>query len=194
MSHLTDRLAEFVLGELSSPEMTEARRHLNDCPDCRARLNEFQQTYAMLKTSPDVEPPRRIIFEVEKPRLVPWIWRWLAPMAASAAVALAVVSLAPRPEPQIVERIVQQPLPGQPAQPAVQPVDYDRIVNELRASNEAWLAKELQKRDDAQAREIQRVRGELELVISQQWGARRDNAELMAMLQPLISPRPEVKE
>src|SRR5688572_26750942 len=119
MPHLTERLAEFVLGELSVPEMAEAKRHLADCPDCRTQLNDFQQTYAMLSASPDVEPPRRIIFEVEKSRFVPWAWRWLAPMAASAAsaaaVALAVVNLSPRPEPRIVERVVQQEPAGQPA-------------------------------------------------------------------------------
>src|SRR5436190_23660522 len=103
MTHLTDKIAEFVFGELSASEMTEGQRHLAQCPDCRQQVERFQGTYAMLKTSPDTEPPRRVLFEFEKRPTSAWIWRWLAPMATSAAVAVAIVTLTPRPQPQIIE-------------------------------------------------------------------------------------------
>src|SRR5215831_13359658 len=105
--------------------------------DPSAKVEHFRSTYNMLKSSPDVEPPRRIMFEFEKPRQAAWLWRWLAPMAASAAVAFAVVTFTPRLQapPQIVERVVQQ----QVSTPAPTPVDYQQQIDELRT--------ELQKRD-----------------------------------------------
>jgi hypothetical protein len=184
MEHLSDKIAEFVFEELSPSDMITANRHVAECPPCRIELEQFQQTHAMLKTSSDVEPPRRIIFEVEKPRVIPWVWRWLAPMAASAAVALAVVQLSPRPQPQpqIVERVVVQP---QAEQPAAQPVDYQKIIAELRSSERLWLANELKKHDSAQQREIQRVRGDLAFLDTYQRAAYREMAENSAAIQLL---------
>ena len=120
--------------------------------DQSAKVEQFKSTYARLKSSPDAEPPRRLMFEFEKPQSAAWIWRWLAPMAASAAVAFAVVTLTPRPQapPQIVERVVQQ----QNQTPAAQPVDYQQEIQELRA--------ELKARDVAEAKEFKRVRGEMD--------------------------------
>src|ERR1051326_8908330 len=148
MSHLTEKVAEFVFGDLSAREMAEAQRHLTQCSDCRQDVEQFQTTYAVLKTSPDVEPPRRILFEFEKPRAAGWIWRWLAPMTASAAVAALVVTFTPRPQqpPQIVERVVQQ----QSSAPQAQAVDYQKTIDDLR--------EEIKQRDAAQARQLQEVR------------------------------------
>src|SRR5690348_3629271 len=89
--------------------------------DPSAKVEQYKSTYAFLKSSPDVEPPRRMLFEFEKPQTAAWLWRWLAPMAASAAVAFAVVTFTPRPRtpPQIVERVVQQ----QASAPAPAPVN-----------------------------------------------------------------------
>ena len=154
MSHLTEKLAEFVFEELSAEEMAGAKRHLAQCSDCREQVEQFQLTHAMLRTSADVEPPRRIMFEFEKPRAVAWIWRWLAPMAASAAVAFAVVSLTPRPAPQIVQPVVQQQAAAQPVQPvAAEPVDYQKI--------QAFLTSELNKRDAAHATELRSIKGNI---------------------------------
>jgi hypothetical protein len=191
MSHLTEKLAEFVFGELSPSEMADAKRHLADCPACRTHLDEFQQTYAMLKASPDTEPPRRIIFEIEKQSFAPWIWRWIGPMAASAAVALAVVQLSPVREPQIVERVVQQPAAGPPA---VQPVDFRIVIDELQATQREWLAGELRKRDAEISKEFVRVRGEQDSLYIYQRRTDRDNAELQASIQPLLVSRNETRE
>jgi hypothetical protein len=159
MSHVTEKLAEFIFEELSVREMAEARSHLADCSGCREQVERFQHTLTLMNASPEIEPPRSILFEFEKNSRPSWITRWLAPMAASAAVALAVVTFVPRlqPPPQVVERVIQQPS----AQPVVQQIDYQKILDELRASDQAWLSNELKKRDAAHAREIQRVRGEV---------------------------------
>lgn len=95
MTHLGEKITDFLFEGLSAEEMAEAGRHVAECAECRQQVERFQRTFAMLKASPDVEPPRRIVFEVEKPRLAPWAFRWLGPVAASAAIALAVVSFAP---------------------------------------------------------------------------------------------------
>ena len=177
MTHLGERIADFVFEELSASEMAQARQHIGECSECQQQVEQFQRTHAMLKTSHDVEPPRHIVFEVEKSRLVPWIWRWLAPMAASAAVAMAVVTFAPAT--RIVERTVIQ------QQPVAQAVDYDKIITELRASQEARLVAELNKRDVAQNKEIQRVRGELALLDSYQRAVWRNTIENASSIQLL---------
>lgn len=119
--------------------------------DPSAKVEHFKSTYAMLKSSPDLEPPRRLVFEVEKPRPAAWLWRWLAPMAASAAVAFAVVTFTPRPQgpPQIVERVVQQ----QVSTPSPAPVHYQQQIDELRA--------ELQKRDAVAGQQMSQLRNAL---------------------------------
>jgi anti-sigma-K factor RskA len=168
MPHLTEKVAEFIFGELSAQEMAEAQRHLTQCSDCRQQVEQFQTTYAMLKTSPDVEPPRRIMFEFEKPRTTAWIWRWLAPMAASAAVAALVVTFTPRPQqpPQIIERVVRE----QASAPPAQPVDYKKIIDDLR--------KELQQRDAGQAKQMQVLRSELAALDYDQRRMEREQWEL----------------
>ncbi len=189
MSHLTERIAEFVFGELSPVEMSEGHRHLADCSDCREQVQQFQQTYAILKTSSDVEPPRRIIFEVEKSKFMPWMWRWLAPMAASAAVALAVVNFVPRMQP--IERVVVQQQPV--TQPVAQPINYDKIISELRTSQQTWLANELKKREVVQSKEIQRLQGDLALLDSYQRVTYREMAENASSIQ-MLAQRADSRE
>jgi hypothetical protein len=128
--------------------------------DPSAKVDQFRSTYAMLKSSPDVEPPHRIMFEFEKPRTAAWLWRWLAPMAAAAAVAFAVVSFAPRP------------------QPAAQALTVQKIVDELN---------ELKKQDVARSKDIQQVEGELAFLDSMQRAARKETIENAATIQYLAS-------
>jgi len=88
MTHLGERLADFVFGELPANEMEEARRHLAQCGECGGQVREFERTRSLLKTSPDMDPPRQIVFEVERRTSV---WRWLVPVGVAAAVLLAVL-------------------------------------------------------------------------------------------------------
>ncbi len=186
MSHLNERIAEFVFEELSPSEMTEARRHIAECSDCREQVKQFQLTYATLKTSPVVNLPRPLVFEFEKPRVVSWMWRWLAPMSASAAVAFAVASLTSHPQIQIAAPAVQPPAVVQPAAlPAVQPVDYQKIINDLRA--------ELKERDTAHTREIQRVAGKVDLLDSYQLVNERETLDNSRSIQ-LLASRTDTRE
>jgi anti-sigma-K factor RskA len=176
MPHLTEKVAEFIFGELSAQEMAEAQRHLTQCSDCRQQVEQFQTTYAMLKTSPDVEPPRRVLFEFEKPRASAWIWRWLAPMAASAAVAALVVTFTPRPQqpPQVIERVIQQQASA-PAQ--AQSVDYQKIIDGLR--------EEIKQRDAAQARQLQEMRHDVALLDKNQRDVEKETWENASSIQLL---------
>jgi anti-sigma-K factor RskA len=180
MPHLTEKVAEFIFGELSAQEMAEAQSHLTQCSDCRQQVEQFQTTYAMLKTSPDAEPPRRILFEFEKPRASAWIWRWLAPMAASAAVAAVVVTFTPRPQqpPQVIERVVQQ----QASAPQAQPVDYQKIIDGLR--------EEIKQRDAAQASQLQQVRHDVALLDYYQRSVERETWGNAATIQQLAKMTP----
>jgi hypothetical protein len=147
--------------------------------DPSAKVEHFRSTYSMLKSSPDVEPPRRIMFEFEKPRQAAWLWRWLAPMTASAAVALAVVTLSPRPQapPQIVREVQQQVVAAAPNSVNYQPT-IDQLQSELTA---------LKARDAAQTKEIQRVRGEMDLMAESEQQIRRDTIVNQADIQQLES-------
>src|SRR5262245_41828246 len=95
MSHITEKLAEFIFEELPPLEMAEARRHVAECSDCRQQLARFDQTLAVLKAAPDLEPPRNIVFEFDKPAITR-MWRWFPAVAALAAVLLMTIALAGR--------------------------------------------------------------------------------------------------
>ena len=185
MTHINDKIAEFVFEELSKRDMAEAKGHLTECSACREQVEQFRSTYTMLKTSPDLNPPRPTVFEFEKTAAHSWIWRWLGPMAASAAVALAVVSFAPRP--QIVERVIQQPAPQTTTQAATQPVDYQRIINELRPAEQAWLETELKKRDAEHTAQLQSVRADVASIYLEQQRLQRETWENGGSIQKLAA-------
>ena len=197
MTHLDERLTDFVFGELSAAEMDEARRHVADCAECRVQVEQFEHTRSMLRMSPDVDPPRRIVFEVEKPRA---LWRWLVPVAAAAAIGVAVLIAAPvgvqwhdsaltiafgkmpAPQPTLPASVVV-------SQPAPQPVDYERIVNQLRGSDREWLVRELKMRDAAQAKEIARLRGDYAFLDGIQRSMYRETQENSASIQLLAQTK-----
>ena len=95
MSHLTERIAEFVFEELPAAEMAEATRHLTECASCREEVGRFQQTFAKLKAAPELDPPRNIVFEFGRPA-VSRMWRWFPAAAAIAALLLITVALVGR--------------------------------------------------------------------------------------------------
>jgi len=134
MAHLGDKLADFFYQELPSAEMSEARRHLETCKECRFEVEQFERIHLTLRTAPELDPPRRVVFAPPERRS--WLSRfeWRSAAAASAFAAL-------------VAGIVI----------GFSHVDYNRIVNEVHQADRAWLAVELNKRDE----EIQRLRGEL---------------------------------
>ncbi len=195
MSHVNEKLAEFFYGELSAAEMAESRSHLVACHSCQAQLEEFERTHHALKALPDAEPPRQIVFGFEKPRsFAPgWLVRWLAPMAASAAVSLAVVMLAPMQMQQLVvpaQIAVQQPV----AQvPLAQPIDYDRIIREIRESERKWVVGEFNRRDVSTGKELQRVKAELAYYDDFQRALQKDTFENATSIQ-LLAQRAETRD
>ena len=54
--HLGDALSALVDGELSPAEEADARRHLDDCPDCSDELAATQATADLVRGLPAVDP------------------------------------------------------------------------------------------------------------------------------------------
>jgi anti-sigma factor RsiW len=203
MKHLGDQVTDFVFGELSSMEIDEMRRHLTDCADCRQAVEQFKHTHAMLKSSPDVEPPRRIIFEVEK-RPAPFSWRWLAPVGVAAALIIAVLLAAPihvqwqdsqmtisfgKPIVPPVQSVQPVQVAAPPsASAAVQPVDYDRIIREVQDSQQSWLVNELKRHDAMQIAEINRLSSAVLYMANEQKILARQGNENAASIQLITAP------
>jgi anti-sigma factor RsiW len=97
MAHLGDRITDYVFGEMTTQEFSAAQEHLRECSDCAGQVEELRRTRNLLQAVPDVEPPRPIIFEVErKAAWKPWLWKWAAPAAAAvAASVLTAVLMSP---------------------------------------------------------------------------------------------------
>jgi anti-sigma factor RsiW len=143
MTHLGERITDYVFGEMSGKELEEARRHIADCSQCRDEVSQVERTRATLRLSQDLEPPRHITFEVEKRPA--FNWRWLAPIGAAAAVIIAVLIAAPMSiqwnESQLTISFGTAPAPAvrnetanvqSPVRAVSEPVDYDRIISEVQ--------------------------------------------------------------
>ncbi|HYR89039.1 MAG TPA: hypothetical protein VE422_33500 [Terriglobia bacterium] len=155
MAHLKEKLAELFYGELPASEMDGARRHLAECTECQIEFGQYEKMHLALRSAPDLDPPRQIVFAPPEPRS--WFpvfnWRWVTPLMAASALIIAILNaVSPAPTPVSIVTPVSAPAVVQ-----AQNVDYARIVSELRGSDRAWIASELDKRD----KEIQRLRGEL---------------------------------
>src|SRR5438093_5397594 len=134
MAHLGDKLTEYFYHELSSAEMIEARKHVEACKECRLEVERFERIHLALRTTPELEPPRRVVFSPSERRSwFSWLeWRTAATASAAAALVAGVVI-------------------------GFSHLNYNRVVDEVRQSDRAWLSEELNKRDI----EIQRLRAEL---------------------------------
>ena len=188
MTHLGERITDFVFAELSVAEMDEARRHVAECRECREQVQQFERTRHLLKTSPDVDPPRQIVFEVEpKPAFT---WRWLMPVGAAAAVVLVVLLVVPMQFQWNASQLTiafgtapaQAPVTAVSAPPVVAPVvtpaiDYDRIVKAVQDSQQTRLA--------SQTFEMQRLRGQMTYLAVNQQAVERKNIENSTSIQLL---------
>jgi len=90
MTHLGDKLAEFFYRELSPADMSEAQRHVDSCAECRHQISQFEKMHLSLRTIPELDPPRRVVFASrERASRFPWFdWR----SAISATIAAVVVT------------------------------------------------------------------------------------------------------
>jgi anti-sigma factor RsiW len=159
MSHVTEKLAEFIFEELPAPEMAEARRHLSECATCREQVNRFQQTLTMLKAAPELEPPRNIVFEFEKP-VANRFWRWLP--AAAAVAAIVVLAIAMAGGVHVDWRDSQLT------------IAFGQTVPPAQTDQAAELATE-----------IQRMKGYLAYLEGRQQKSERDTMEIASRLQPI---------
>ncbi len=130
MAHLKDKLAEFFYSELPAVEMSEARRHVEECTECRLQLQQFERIHVVLRSVPELEPPHNIV--LSEPQRNPWFaWFDWRPIAASTAAAAIVAG--------IVVRLSPVPVLPTPVATAsiVPPVvqaeknDYKRIINDV---------------------------------------------------------------
>ena len=186
MAHLGDKLAEFFYQELPAADMREATRHVESCAECRLQVQQFEKTHLFLKTAPDVDPPRRVVFSAPSHQArqswLAWLdWRSVAAASAAAAVlAGVVIRLAPLPPPVTVSMPAAAPVVLQSEK-----VDYARIVSEVRQSERAWMTRELDKRD----KEIQRLQGELAYYENFQRAVMKETMENASSIQLLAARR-----
>src|SRR5262249_17309618 len=154
---------------LSPAEMTEVKSHLAQCADCKKEVEQHERTFSMLKASPDVNPPRSVVFEFEKPVANRW-WRWLAPVAAAAMLLIGVSLAAPIQvkwsDSQLT--IAFGKLPASVSTPAAAPPAPERVVVEKTAAEpvdyeriQKWINDEVNKKDAVRVKEIQRLQGQL---------------------------------
>jgi hypothetical protein len=184
MAHLNERLADFFYEELPATEMVEARRHVAECGECRVQVQLFERTHLALKSSPDVEPPRRVVFAPPE-RTARWAvldWRFLAPMATAFAALVLAIMPASSPAPTVAPVAVTAPASAPVVQPVATPaVDYDRIVDQVRQSERAWFQEQLAKRD----REIRQLEGQLAYYESYQRTVMKETWENASSIQLL---------
>jgi hypothetical protein len=210
MSHLEDRLAEFVYEELPASEMDDARRHVGHCLECQGRVSEFKKVQHALEDLPEVEMPRRVVFVFSNDS----IWRnflsprWLVPMATAAALVLVLVLVGPIDVDwqesgvliafgEVASPPTSIPEARQPVVTEPQPIDYERIVAEIEVRQQAWMDSELDRRvaaiDVSNRQEIQRVRAELVYLSDLQRAAWKDTLENSSSIQ-LLAARTGVQE
>ena len=158
MSHVTEKLAEFIFEELPAAEMAAARRHVSECANCRDQVDRFQQTLSLLQAAPQLEPPRDIVFEFARP-VANRFWRWFPAATAIAALIVMTVALAGRVHVQWHDSQLTiafgQPIPAAPA---------DQTA-ELTA-------------------ELQRVKGPLAYLENRQQAVERDTIVIAARIPP----------
>jgi len=90
----SDRLSEYLDGELTAPEARVLEGHLQECAACRASLEELQAIVARLSADP--------VTAGDQPTLREWLAirralpmarrRWVAPIAIAASLILLAVA------------------------------------------------------------------------------------------------------
>jgi anti-sigma factor RsiW len=157
MAHLGERVTDYVFGEMSPAEASAVQAHLRECSECVRQVEELQRTRTLLQAIPDAEPPRPMIFEVERRRASSRFRPWLAPAASALAAS-------------ILTAVFLSAAASGPSRPA---------------DVQAWLAAELEKRDKAHEMDLQRVRSEIAYWERQQRAVSRETMDTARTLQLL---------
>lgn len=185
MTHLGEKITDYLMGEMSTAERTEAEAHLSQCSLCAGKLEEFRHTYALLQTVPDAHPPRPLVFAPEKKMARPAVWRWLTP-AFSAAAASIITALILSPSPSDSSRSVESD--NAASSPVAEPaVDVDKILNDFRVSNEQGLAAGL---DERRRQALQQAQSEMDYWERQQRAVSRGTLDTARTIQLLAQQVP----
>ena len=105
MDSYTDRLSEYLDGELDNAARAELELHLQTCAACRAVLEELRQVVGTARSLPPIEPAtdlwpaiadriaaeREVVLPLRRERAAPRL-SFTIPQLAAAAVALMLVS------------------------------------------------------------------------------------------------------
>ena len=88
-----ETLRDYAFDELPALERAEVERHIVECGECAAELDQLRLTTAALRMLPDREVPQRIAFVSDKVFQPSWLSRaagqfWNFASAAMLAVAL----------------------------------------------------------------------------------------------------------
>jgi anti-sigma factor RsiW len=84
---------DYAFEELPDHERRAMQKHLTECSDCAAELDQLRLTTAALRVLPDVEVPRRIAFvsdQVFETRWFSGFWNSAARLGFASACVLAV--------------------------------------------------------------------------------------------------------
>jgi len=138
----------YGLGELPAGEAAAHERHLKTCEQCRMEFSRWHATLTAVRSLPQVEPPRKIVFVSDAVLPEPW-WRrmWkVTPQwgfASAALLSLAIVAhgfvvrppaTAPAPQPGFEARV----------QAAVQKEAQKEMEKRLPAAVDAAVEQRLQ--------------------------------------------------
>jgi anti-sigma factor RsiW len=160
--HWTDRLSEYVDGELDAAEVAALEMHVASCGECRTTLEELRQVVTAAVALPDREPERDLfptilerIREGDAATVVPLRparptrrFTFTLPQLAAAAVAVMTLSagaawFAVRPAPERTE--VSSTMPSA-ATPAAEPTGVQSesdvaasFVADVRQGNDAAI-------------------------------------------------------
>lgn len=146
----------YALGELSVTETAEYERHTRGCEQCHAELGRWQPLVASLRSLPQVDPPRRIVFAPEPAAVEQW-WQRLwhsgpqLGFASAAVLALAIVAhglIATSSQPAHTEASVQARV-----QASVHEAALKEVNRLLPQAVDAALARVLNKTMDQRLRE-----------------------------------------
>jgi anti-sigma factor RsiW len=109
-------LRDYFFGELPEAERASAERHVAECTDCTAELEQLQLVRGSLLTLRDEEMPRRIGFISDKIFEPSPVRRWLAGFwlsgarlgfASAVIVSMALLAISVRQQPKVIERRVE---------------------------------------------------------------------------------------
>ena len=144
----TDRLSEYVDGELAAGEQSALEAHLATCADCRATADELRRVVSRAK-SLEARPPKADLWSGIHARLTPgrrpgvsrdaisrsWRFSFNVPQLIAASIALVLLSAGGMwvalHEPQVSDRYTT-PRPDGPVSPAIWTGRTDAAIADLQ--------------------------------------------------------------